>query len=86
MNDEPQPGGDFSAWMAQVQGAIRGEGASEVPCGRCTACCTASQFIHIGPDETDTLSHIDHPWCSRRLACREATSCSVTTNEGIAPC
>ena len=59
MNDEPLPGGDFSAWMTQVLAAIRGEGASEVPCGSCTACCTASQFIHIGPDETDTLSHID---------------------------
>lgn len=59
MNDEPLPGGDFSAWMTQVLGAIQGEGASEVPCGSCTACCTASQFVHIGPDETDTLSHID---------------------------
>ena len=24
----------------------------------CTACCTSSQFIHIGPDEADTLSRI----------------------------
>ena len=29
-----------------------------MPCGSCTACCTSSQFIHIGPDETDTLGHI----------------------------
>ena len=50
--------GDFSAWMADVQTAIRGLGESDVPCGSCTACCTASQFIHIGPDETDTLAHI----------------------------
>lgn len=59
MNDEPLSGGDFSAWMTQVERAIRGEGASDVPCGSCTACCTASQFVHIGPDEMDTLSHID---------------------------
>ena len=52
------PAGDFSVWMADVQAAIRGKGQSDVPCGSCTACCTASQFIHIGPDETDTLARI----------------------------
>ena len=52
------PAGDFSAWMTRVQDAISGNGESDVPCGGCTACCTASQFIHIGPDETDTLAHI----------------------------
>ncbi len=44
--------------MAGLQGAIRGERGSEVPCGSCTACCTSSQFVHIGPDETDTLARI----------------------------
>ena len=29
-----------------------------MPCGTCTACCTSSQFVHIGPDEVDTLAHI----------------------------
>jgi len=29
-----------------------------VPCGDCTACCTASQFIHVGPDERETLAVI----------------------------
>jgi Fe-S-cluster containining protein len=41
-----------------MQGALRGEHGSNVPCDGCTACCTASQFIHIGPDETDTLARI----------------------------
>lgn len=50
--------GDFSAWLGEVQGAIRGERSSDVPCDGCTACCTASQFIHIGPDETESLAHI----------------------------
>jgi uncharacterized protein len=50
--------GEFSSWMVEMQAAIRGERGSDVPCGGCTACCTSSQFIHIGPDETDTLSHI----------------------------
>ncbi len=44
--------------MAGLQGAIRGERGSEAPCGSCTACCTSSQFVHVGPDETDTLARI----------------------------
>ena len=50
--------GDFSSWLTEIQGAIRGEHGSDVPCGNCTACCTSSRFIHVGPDETDTLAHI----------------------------
>jgi hypothetical protein len=50
--------GDFSSWMVEIQAAIRGERGSVVPCGGCTACCTSSQFVHIEPDETDTLAHI----------------------------
>ena len=38
--------------------ALRGERNSDVPCGGCTACCTSSQFIHVGPDEVDTLARI----------------------------
>ncbi len=52
------PAGDFSAWLVELQGALRGERGSEVPCDGCTACCTASQFIPIGPDETATLARI----------------------------
>jgi Fe-S-cluster containining protein len=50
--------GAFPTWLAGLQRALRGEAASEVACGTCTACCTASQFVHIGPDEADTLAHI----------------------------
>jgi len=50
--------GEFSSWMTEIRGAIRGEHGSDVPCGGCTACCTSSQFVHIGPDETDTVDHI----------------------------
>ena len=58
-SDEPElPAGDFSAWLRQMQGALRGEHDSEVPCGGCTACCTASQFIPIEPDEVATLARI----------------------------
>jgi Fe-S-cluster containining protein len=57
-DDSELPAGDFSTWLAEIQGALRGERGADVPCGTCTACCTSSQFVHIGPDETDTLEHI----------------------------
>ena len=30
----------------------------DVPCGDCTACCTSAQFVHIGPDEVETLARV----------------------------
>ena len=44
------PAGRFSTWLGQI--------GVDVPCGTCTACCTSSQFIHIGPEERETLSRI----------------------------
>lgn len=44
------PAGRFSTWLDRI--------GVDVPCGTCTACCTSSQFVHIGPDERDTLSRI----------------------------
>jgi Fe-S-cluster containining protein len=41
-----------------MQHALRGERGSDVPCGGCTACCRSSQFIHIEPDEVETLARI----------------------------
>jgi Fe-S-cluster containining protein len=41
-----------------MRGALQGDRDAEVPCGSCSACCTASQFVHIGPDEVDALAHI----------------------------
>lgn len=52
------PAGRFSPWLAQAVRAIEDGEASDVPCGPCTACCTSSQFVHIAPDETDTLAHV----------------------------
>ena len=57
-DDRDLAAGDFSPWIEGMHAAIRGERGSDVPCGGCTACCTSSQFVHIGPDETDTLSYI----------------------------
>lgn len=55
--DELAAGG-FSSWLRGVQGALAGEGGSDVPCDGCTACCTSSQFVHVAPDEVETLSRI----------------------------
>lgn len=32
----------------------------DVPCDGCTACCRSRQFVHIEPDETDTVAHVPH--------------------------
>ena len=58
MSEPDLPAGDFSSWLDEIQGALRGEHGSDVPCGGCTACCRSSQFIHVGPDEANTLAHI----------------------------
>ncbi|CAN5425268.1 hypothetical protein BH18ACT1_BH18ACT1_05180 [soil metagenome] len=58
MADGPLPAGDFSAWLAGMQRALREESESDVPCDGCTACCRSSQFVHIAPDETETLASI----------------------------
>jgi hypothetical protein len=50
--------GEFTAWLHEVRAAIRGEGETEVACGSCVACCSSSQFVHIAPDERDSLAHI----------------------------
>jgi Fe-S-cluster containining protein len=52
------PAGVFSSWAKEMRDALTAEQDAEVPCGSCTACCTASQFVHIGPDEVDTLAHV----------------------------
>ncbi len=57
-DDHPLPAGGFSAWLAGMQRALLGDQDSEVPCDGCTACCTSSQFVHIAPDEAETLAHI----------------------------
>ncbi len=61
MSDAPHDeldAGSYTAWWREVQAALRGEGATDVPCGTCVACCSSSQFVHIAPDEVDALAHI----------------------------
>jgi len=53
-----RPAGDIGVWLGQISRAITGDGESDVPCGECTACCSAAQFVHVGPDERDALARI----------------------------
>lgn len=52
------PTGRLSVWLDQARRVQADGGDAEVPCGDCTACCTSSYFVHIEPDETDTLDHV----------------------------
>ena len=52
------PAGRLTEWLDEFAGALRDERDSVVPCDGCTACCRASHFVHVGPDETDALAHI----------------------------
>ena len=55
---EPRDAVDFGAWFTSMTAALSGDGVSDVPCGTCTACCCASQFVEVGPDEADALASI----------------------------
>ncbi len=50
--------GSFAAWLVQMESALAGEADATVACDGCTACCTSSQFVHIGADETEALAAI----------------------------
>ena len=51
-------GTDFGPWLDAARAAVRGDRGVDVPCGGCTACCTSSQFVHIGPEEHDALARV----------------------------
>ena len=48
----------FALWLRRTRQALKTKKATAVPCGDCRACCTSAYFIHIGPDESDTLARI----------------------------
>jgi Fe-S-cluster containining protein len=56
--DDAVRAGALGPWFDELRAALDGRGDTDVPCGDCTACCTSSQFVHIAPDETDTLARI----------------------------
>ena len=52
------PAGSFSEWLQHFIRVQRAGEVMDVPCGTCTLCCTSSYFIHIRPDEQETLARI----------------------------
>jgi Fe-S-cluster containining protein len=54
---EQRPAGEFGAWLDTFNAAIR-EGAMDVPCDGCVACCSSGQLIPVAPDDHDALAHL----------------------------
>ncbi len=50
--------GNFSDWLRDTRSALKKDAETDVPCGECNACCRSSYFIHIKPNELETLNHI----------------------------
>lgn len=48
----------FASWLDDTREVLARETAASVPCGTCTACCRASQFVHVQPHERRTLERI----------------------------
>lgn len=58
-DDRPAlPAGEFSAWLREMRTVLAGSGDSGTPCGDCCACCSTSHFVHVEPDERETLSAV----------------------------
>jgi len=51
--------GKFSEWLRVTEASLSsGKGGAEVPCGACKGCCRSSMFVHIKPEETQTIERI----------------------------
>lgn len=60
MSTAAVPAGNFSEWLRGAEASLTtGKGVTTtVPCGSCTACCRSSMFVHIAPQETQTIRRI----------------------------
>jgi uncharacterized protein len=56
--DERRDHVELVGWVSDTLAALDGRQDADVPCGTCTGCCTSSQFIHIEPDEVETIRRI----------------------------
>jgi Fe-S-cluster containining protein len=52
------PAGRFSTWLRRTRDAQVDDSGADVPCGECIACCRSSYFIHVAPEESQTLARI----------------------------
>jgi Fe-S-cluster containining protein len=56
--DTSRPAGRLSVWIGEITSALREGSSCDVPCAGCVACCSAAQFVHVGPDETNARAAI----------------------------
>ncbi len=56
--EAPLDAGDAKAWLAATDAVLAAGAPAAVPCGSCTACCRAAQFILVTREETDALAAI----------------------------
>ncbi len=47
----PLAAGGFSAWLCELQRALRTQSETHVACGSCNACCSSAYFIHVRPED-----------------------------------
>jgi Fe-S-cluster containining protein len=50
--------GEFSSWLCAMRRVLLDDRGIDVACGSCVGCCKSSYFIHIKPDEQETLKRI----------------------------
>jgi Fe-S-cluster containining protein len=56
--DDELAAGDFAPWLRELRETRAVGDGTDVACGTCTGCCTSAYFIHVGPDEIETLKRI----------------------------
>ena len=53
------PLAQFSSWLHSTEASLNADSpGAQVPCGECRGCCRSSMFIHIRPEEKETLARI----------------------------
>jgi Fe-S-cluster containining protein len=77
--------GDFGAWLIQARAALRGSGATRVPCGDCTGCCTSGYSIEVRPADAAALARIPATSLSRSLGSASANWTVRPNADGVCP-
>lgn len=59
ITDKYVSAGNFPDWLNRFKRSLKNGSGMNVNCDDCNACCRASQFIHIKPEETKSIARID---------------------------